>query len=230
MSFNVGYVWRKTRLQASLVLFWGSAVFGLPAPDALAQTVAVQEGKVIYTDGAGKDHALTQQGLDQSATLSPDHRCIAFVRATPARWIDVGPGKAQATEIWIVRTDGTGAHRILSGRDSDKPEQALADMASLQFSPDGRLLYFKSKAWVTSDAVHAVDLKTGREHFVQDGNALDLLRSGPYAGDLLVRRHKHWLGGGSYDWVWLLDPEGHEIGAVGPDDETVDKFKRVFTK
>jgi hypothetical protein len=38
------------------------------------------------------------------------------------------------------------------------------------------------------------------------------------------------MGGGSYDWWYLITPEGKEIGIVGPDIETVQEFLKTYTK
>ena len=31
-----------------------------------------------------------------------------------------------------------------------------------------------------------------------------------YAGFLLVSQHRYFLAGGSYDWYWLVSPEGQK--------------------
>jgi dipeptidyl aminopeptidase/acylaminoacyl peptidase len=211
---------------ACLLLASASAAFSL----AHAATVTVQDGKVLLQEDSGAWRVLTSSGVDEAAVLSPDGRRVAFIRATPSLSVDAGAGTLPGNELWLMNADGRGAKRLLRAHAGSKPQNTLAALESPQFSPDGRTLYFISAAWVTSGAVHALDLKMGRERFVVDGNSLEVLGSGPYAGNLLVSRHKYWLGGGSYDWVWLIKPSGAEIGAVGPDEDSVTTFKQTLAR
>lgn len=87
---------------------------------------------------------------------------VAFVRATPGRLVSTSLGDEQVTELWVANADGSHARRLLTGASGDSVERTIAAMSSPQFSPDGRRIYFLSRAWVTSDAVHAVDVATGR--------------------------------------------------------------------
>jgi hypothetical protein len=29
-------------------------------------------------------------------------------------------------------------------------------------------------------------------------------------------QHRHFVGSGTYNWYWLLEPNGKEIGPIGP--------------
>jgi len=58
-----------------------------------------------------------------------------------------------------------------------------------------------------------------------------VILGGEYAGCLLVNRHRYFLGGGSYDWVWLLTADGKEIGPVSDgSEEGVKMFKEMYVK
>src|SRR3954471_17284836 len=92
----------------------------------------------------------------QDSTRGPDGR-IAWIRATPDKLVATSLGNEQATELWIADSSGAHARRLVTGRAADSVEHALAALSSPRFSPDGRRIYFLSRAWVTSDAVHAVD-------------------------------------------------------------------------
>jgi dipeptidyl aminopeptidase/acylaminoacyl peptidase len=200
--------------------------FALPVD---AQRVTVEAGNVVYQPRSGAPRRLTASGRDASPALSPDGRTVAFVRATPGRTVAAGSGDAQATELWVVGTDGAGARMLVRGRDGASPEEVLAGLAEPRFSPDGRLLYFASQAWVTSSAVHVVDLGTGRERFVLAGDLVDVVPRGEYAGHLLVGQHRYFLGGGSFDWIWLFTPDGREAGPVGDGSGAgVEQFRELY--
>lgn len=159
---------------------------------------------------------------DTGVAHSPDGR-VAFIRATPDRLVPTSVGEEQATELWIANADGTAARRLVAGRAADSVERTLAALSSPQFSPDGRRVYFLSRAWVTSDAVHAVDVATGHEWFVAPGNSLAIIPRGPLAGCLLVSQHRYWPNEGrSYDWTWLLGSIGQTLARAASDSDDSD--------
>jgi hypothetical protein len=192
---------------------------------ASAQTVSVRNGNIYLADATGQARALTSSGLDEQPVISPDKRWIVFVRDTPGKTIPTGSDNSPAKELWQVRADGRNATLLLRGKSSEKVENILANFSKLQFSPDGRDVFFLSDAWATSGAVHVVDTTNSKEHFVCSGSDLEVIFKGEYAGCLLVLQHHYFIGGGSYDWYWLLRPDGKEIGPVG---ETTENFKATY--
>ena len=156
---------------------------------------------------------INRQGILE-AVYSDDGKVLAFVKDTPQSKVLAGMGELPATEIWTAQADGSEMRRLVVGRSVDQMEATLAQMHSLAFSEDGLDLYFLSAAWCTSDALHSVDLKMGREKFICGANWFELIKKGRYKNHFLVSKHKYFLGGGSYDWIWLLAPEGTEVGPV----------------
>ena len=51
------------------------------------------------------------------------------------------------------------------------------------------------------------------------GTDVKIVPSGEYKDCLLVQQHRYFVGGGSYDWFWLVRPDGKELGPVGEDTE-----------
>lgn len=193
---------------------------GWLAPGARAQTVAADGGNLFFADATSQRTQLTAESKDSAPSLDPAKRRVVFVRATPGRTVNVGIGEVEATELWTVDTDGRHATLRLRGRASRDLEKVLGSMDVPQFSPDGRTIYFQSMAWATSGALYAYNLVANKDRFVCEGNDLQVIPSGEYAGCLLATRHRHVLGGGSYYWYYLLRPNGKEVGTVG---ETTDK-------
>ena len=181
----------------------------------------------FFTDAAGKRTQVTKEGNNSSPCLDPAKKRIAFVRATPGKMVDTGSGRVQATELCVIDTEGKTGEVLVRGADDPKPENVLADFSTPQFSPDGKTLYFVSAAWAVSGAVHAYDFATKAVRYVCPGNDLEVVPKGEYAGHFLVQQHRYFLGGGSYDWYWLLKPDGTEVGPVGEDPAM---FREMYVK
>jgi hypothetical protein len=116
---------------------------------------------------------------------------------------------------------------VLLAKAGDKPENNLTGFANLQLSPDASILYFESEGWATSAAIHAVDLKTGKERFFADGMIACVVRQGQYQGDLIIGQHRYFVQGGSYNPLNLYSPDGKLIGIVALDISDAPKFCRT---
>ncbi len=199
------------RLVLRLYLFVAMGTLARSAP-----TLSVESGRIVLTDAAAR-RVLTTSGSDRDASLSSDGRTVTFLRATKAKMISTGSGEAEATELWIVRPDGSGARCLVRAAAHGDPKRVLAGLQSPQFSPDGREIFFLSAAWATSGAIHRVDTSGTNEGFVCAGNSLAVIRGGKYRGNLVASQHRYFLGGGSYDWFWLLRSNGTDVGPIGED-------------
>jgi hypothetical protein len=197
------------------------------AVPALAQTVSVKDGNIQFTDKAGQTTAITSGGRDSGPILAPDAQWVAFVRKVGGKKIATGSEEVDPTELRQVRTDGKEASLLVKCRAAEKPESVIAGFENLQFSTNGKLLYFVTSAWATSGAVHVVDTTNRKERYLFPGNDLKIVTSGEYKDCLLVQQHKYFVGGGSYDWFWLLRPDGKEVGPVGEDTEN---FETTYGK
>lgn len=201
------------------------------------------DGNIWVTNATKKVVQLTSSGKDRAPTASPDGRHVAFIRKSKNHaYLSVGGeedyrgDEILADQIWVLDTRN-GKERLLvedrmpSGKgDITKGLQrtiAHIDDDSLCFSPDGAELYFISSAWVVSGALHVVNIRTGREHFLDAANSVEVVQSGKYAGHLMVNQHRYFLGIGSFDWYWLMAPRGREIGPVGESYDQVETFKEI---
>ncbi len=201
------------------------------ASAARAQSVSVVGGNVVYRDQAGATRNITTSGLERLASLSPDGRWIAFIRGTPGELVETAMQAAEATELWIAPIAEGAPHRLLHGRTGrsgdDFAKTTLARLAAPTFSPDGKTIYVESAGWVTSGALHAVNVATGAERFVCASNGFEVIPGGRYRGHLLVSQHRYFAkGSGSYEATYLITPTGREVGLVTLD-ETPDAERRL---
>ncbi len=180
---------------------------------ALAQSVSVTAGRVVYRDASGQSREVTRSGLDTMPALSPDGRLITFIRRTPDDSVATAIDRDERTELWVVRADGSGERRLIRGHDATEPRRTLAGMANPAFSADGTTVYVESDGWVTSAAVHAVSVATGAERFVCPANGFEVLLRGRYRGDLLVEQHRN-RASGAYDGTWIIAPDGRTVQQV----------------
>jgi WD40-like Beta Propeller Repeat len=184
---------------------------------AFGQTVSVKDGNIQFTDKSGKTTALTSGGRDSTPVLAPDGKWVAFVRKVDGKKIATGSDEVEPTELWQVRVDGKEPSLLAKCRDSEKMESVIGGFDNLQFSTNGKLLYFVTPAWATSGAVHVVDTTNRKERYCFPGGDLKVVPKGEYKDCLIVQQHRYFIGGGSYDWYWLLKPDGKEVGPLGED-------------
>jgi len=195
--------------------------------EANAQKVSIQNGNVCISNATAEDKPLTNTGHDSDPALSPDGKWIVFVRSIPDKKLSTGNGEAPVTELWQIRADGKEPTLLVRSKESDKMETMLAGFSKPQFSTNGKLVYFLSEAWATSGALHVVDTTSSKERFVCPALEFEVVPSGEYRDHLLVQQHRYFIGGGTYDWFWLLKPDGKEVGPVGEDTEI---FKSTYVK
>lgn len=121
--------------------------------------------------------------------------------------------------------DSCAQKRILvTANSASEPEQMLGHFSGLKLAVDGRTLFFESEAWATSNAVHAVDLATGRQRYVTDGSIACVIGTGRFQGALLVAKRKHFVQGGSYNPLYLFDANGKELGLAALNVDEAPKF------
>ena len=184
---------------------------------AAAPAVEVKDGNIVLRTAAGEAKTLTTSGKDSAPVISPDGKWIVFVRAVPGKKVATGSGEYEAQELWQIDAAGKEPVLMAASRDAEKMEDVIAIFRNVQFSTDGRLVFFDTPAWATSGAVHVVDTTNRKQRFVVAGDGVKVIRSGEYKDCLLLGQHRYFIGGGSYDWLWLFRADGTEIGPVGED-------------
>lgn len=194
-----------------------------------AGTVTVKDGNIYYTSGQNQTLQITHSASDTSPVLSPDKTMIAFVRKTkdpiPERCLDLSDAK-YGNQIWLYNLASKEEKLLVANNyDCSNPQTKILDPTSLQFSSDNKILYFITSGWVTSGALHAVNIDGKDLRFIIPANSVEVVSNGRYEGYLIVMQHRYFIGGGSYDWYWLFSPQGKEEGTLG---ESISQDQRDF--
>ncbi|MDY0265414.1 MAG: hypothetical protein RBR12_09585 [Sulfurospirillum cavolei] len=173
----------------------------------LSASELVLISKNIYLSNMGNLIQLTSQGNASYPILSPDEKTVVYIKT-------ISKKDSIQTEIVFIDIESKKEKVILKEQPSTDPYKTLKDFSEPIFSSDGQIVYFLSGAWVTSSAVYALDLKTLKMQFIIDGNDLAIIKSGDYKNHIIIDRHQYFVDGGSYDYSWLVSPDGKVIGQV----------------
>lgn len=214
----------RSCLKATVPLLLTLFLFALPA-EAKSPSVVEEKGRIVFVEANGKKLPLTSGAQDSQPSLSLDGKAVVFVRKGSGKKLESAAGEVEANELWWISTAGGKPRQLVKSAGSDDPKKFLGGLQAPQFSPDGKTVFFMSAAWATSSSVHKVDVASGKTSFVTDGNTLEVIPSGEHQGKLIVQKHKYFLAGGTYDWFWLVDPDGKEVGPIGED---VSSFKDLY--
>jgi len=158
---------------------------------------------------------------DKESVISPNKKLIACVK-TGDRVIPDGcddfadTGSKSGNQIWIHDAEKNKERLLVDNNfECNSPEKQIVDPSDLKFSSDSKTLYFVSSAWVTSGALHAVQVDGKGLRYIIPASSVEVISQGEYKDDLIVQQHRYFIGGGSYDWLWLFTPEGKEMGPLG---------------
>lgn len=183
------------------------------AKESQREFVGVENGNVWFNDRSVRKF-LTGEGSDALAFLSLNHKKIVFVRTLKS-----SAGSQEKLRIlFTVDSDGRNLTKLAEGKAFWDP----------QFSPDGRTVYFRSPQWATSNEIRAINIATKRVRAVCPGNTLEVIQKGRYVGKLIVQLPKYFLGRGTYDFYWLLHPDGREIDAIGDSEQSLRSFRFLY--
>jgi hypothetical protein len=186
----------------------------------LFSTFATVHAQNAQSDNDAKIVKLAQGVEPTDLIHSPDGKWMVFVKKSnyivPSNCFYAFARGDRANEIWIIDTNKITKKLLVAPHfDCRNVSKAILDPHNLQFSPDSKTLYFETSAWVTSGAVHAVNVHGKHLRFVTDGSELHVVQSGSYKGDLIINQHRYRFRGdtplGSYNWDWLFTPTGKQI-------------------
>jgi hypothetical protein len=233
---------KKDRLVRALLTFAAALLFtssatARAAPQHSDLRITVTAGN-IFIDKAGHRRQLTRLGRNYDPALSPDHRFVVYTRGDgkpPSDDPSECKSGAGADQLRRIDIDGKNDRLLITGHNGKEPPQQLCRFDEKQFTADGRKLFFISPGWATSGALHVYDFETKSVRFVAPANGVIVLNfcTGKHRDELVLNQHRYFLGGGSYDWYWLYDPNGRkELGPVGDDsakpEEIVEKARDMI--
>lgn len=178
----------------------------------------VIKGGNIFVETAGQSRQLTQSGMDSDAIVSPDKRSLVYTHRK-GKWSDDPTecqGGANADELKQIGVDGKNDRVLIQGHPGATPQQQVCDFGQKQFTSDGQKLFFISRAWATSGALHVYDFHKLAEKYVAPANIVVVLNfcGGEHVDQLVLGQHRYFIGGGSYNWFWLFDKSGSK--QLGP--------------
>lgn len=146
---------------------------------------------------------------------SADGRLKVWVRAT---WDSVpGPtGPVERTEL-VLDSARTAPQRVLlrGGERTLANGQVMAGFQWPRFSDDTRKVYFVTVATVTSGMACEMDLASGAIREIAGANRVEVVRHGRWAGNLVLEQHRYRRGGGSYEALVVVTPQGREVHVLG---------------
>lgn len=167
---------------------------------------------------------------DERAPVT-SHDGLATVWTEQAEVDEDAAAHGETAPAWLCFERG-GKRKVLlrTGKgdtpDAQGPEGELTDFASFVFSRDDRVVFFTTAAWAVSRAAHGVEVATGKEFFITDGNIIEELATGPFKGSLYASHYRldedHAIGAPGYTGrgvvTDIIDWHGKRLAKV-PDEE-----------
>lgn len=180
----------------------------------LPQGAHLENGNVYLTFKDSAKRKITHDGKSRDLALSPDRRKIAFLR-------EVNP---DSSELVVIDVSSQIAIPILTRRGPIPIKEYKLDFESdPQWADDGNTLYVLLYFGGTTGYIGKVDITTGEVKGLCDAVLYSVVRTGKYRGKLIALKRKSTLVG-IWDWYWLLDETGREVGPIGSQDD-LEEFK-----
>ncbi len=176
----------------------------------------IKNGNIFLINNKSKEKSqITFKEKDINAVFSPDETKMVFLREAPEKIFKI--------DIWLYDIKNDKKTELLKGKENDdyenykrKESNKRAMIHDMTFLPDdNQNIYFMSRGWFTSDAIHRLNISTKELEFVTSGNSVKPIQSGKYKGNLLVSKHRYPnCARGAYDPYFVVSPKGKELLAV----------------
>lgn len=172
---------------------------------------ASEEGSVLkgglYAAKEGHLNQLTEDPADSEPDFSADGRRIAFVRSG---------------DVWAMRADGTGQHKLTSGSEVDSRPQ---------FSPDGHYVVFERRAVTEGSPRDLYRVNLGGSAYALVSGAYDEHEASfsPDGRAIVFVRSIAETGGGFADDVFSVRPSGAGLARLTSSGH-IDEFSPRYFK
>lgn len=171
----------------------------------------VQQANVLLLKKNGAVSIFSNSGLDDNPMLSPDGSLLVFTRRTN--------GSVVGTELHVRSTSNPNVDLLVFADTVPYGVRQLPEKVSPQFSPNGRAIYFLVGTSDTSWGLARLDIAARTVSLLRETGIAEycVLGVGSLKGSIIARLRKQRLFGLWSDWYWLLNSEGKETDAVGPE-------------
>lgn len=180
-----------------------------PALSRASDTVALIEGgSVFLVDASGRRTRFQHEGTATQAVVSRGGEAIAI--------LSVGEDGRRA-----LRVEQLGGQKERRGYTIAEPvsvQDYQLKIKSVAWSPSRGRLYLLLDFTSTSDFLAYLDLADGAVRAASDVVLFSFVSAGEYAGKIIALKRKQTLTR-PWDWYWLLDEDGREIGPIGSQED-----------
>jgi hypothetical protein len=183
------------------ILFWTLAVG--PITNTQHKTIDSNLDRSRATNAA-----LWHNSHGLSLSLSPDQKMAALLRPGSDGLLELVVRSVSSPERTIVRVGG----RLPVG------SFKLPIKGDLQWSESGNKVFYLLEFIGTSNYLACLDVRSGEVKPLADVITFSVIRSGEYKGYLVALKRKHTLVR-VWDWYWLLNDAGSELGPIGGEDD-----------
>lgn len=109
--------------------------------------------------------------------------------------------------IGVRNVDSIAYRMIVKQKENwDDPKFNLKDFSNLHWDTQTEYVYFESEGWVTSPAIHRVNVETAKENYVSPGWIVGVAQQGKYADHLVCWKSAISKGRGRYLFVAIVNP------------------------
>ncbi len=196
------------------------ALLAVPSLLLVFNTAILQASQPVFAQDAAKSEAAggaekTTAGESPKKVYSQDRKMFAYIE-TSKDMVPTGCGDAPADVIYFSEAPGNTPYPLFKKAAKVATHQAIGDIyiggiEGMDFSSDGKELYFLCAAYAVSGAVLAIDLHSKGIRYVVDANSLEVVKDGKWKGNLIVQRHKYKKEGGAYEIRCVVSPQGKEL-------------------